>query len=484
MKLFFVAILVLVGCIFLGPSVIENTLLVLAFALGVFFLFMALTNFETALLILLFIIPLSVQLNVSSAGGAPVDFGTDDFFIGCLFISWLVYIAKNHQSPFASNPLTLPFIAYFGACVISLLSLVMIGKGNVALSVLHLVKWYEYVFIYFALISSLKTREQIVKFTILGVGSAVLIATIHLFQILTGLVHGEDVRFFKWATASFESNGILGAYYLFFISIIGSFFVSVQKGTHRALLVGIAGMMSFALFYTFARGAYLGMVFALVFLGFLHHKKMLVFSLLLLAVVPAFTNHAVSERVTMTIQLDQNKMNDLGMGSPSGKLKGYRAYQAGGKVIQLDESSAQRLIQWAKARRAIYQNPIIGTGYWGGRFLGVFGFTTVHNFYLTVLIETGVLGLTAFLWLSWCIVANAASFGNRTGDPFYCALARGISAGYFGILVHCFFGETFESFRLTGPLWIMCGILFAAKRIYWEGVERYYAQIRSTSKAA
>ena len=484
MKLFLFAIVVLVICIFLGPAVIENTGLVLGAALGIFFLFLALTNFETGLMILLFVIPLSVQLNVTSVkGGAPIDFGVDDFFIFCLFITWLVHIAKTGQSPFSPNPLTFPFIGYLAACVVSLLPLAMIGKGNIALSALHLVKWYEYVFIYFVLVNSLKTREQIVRFTVLAIGSAVLISFINLMQVIYGLVTGADTHFFKVATASFESNGILGAFYLFFLSIITSFIVTTEKGTTRFILGVLGGIMSFTLFYTFARGAYLGMVCALVFLGFLHHKKMLVFSLLMLSIVPVFTSKAVGERVSMTIHVDSSNLKDFGI-QQRGGMKGYQAYQAGGRTFQLDQSSAERFYQWAKARKAIDQNPIIGTGYWGGRYLGVYGFTTIHNHYLTTLIETGIFGLASFLWLSWSLIADAAFFASKTGDPFYCAIARGLAAGYFGVLVHCFFGESFESFRLTGPLWIMCGIVFAAKKVYWDSVTEYYLQQQNQAGAA
>ena len=229
--------------------------------------------------------------------------------------------------------------------------------------------------------------------------------------------------------------------------------------------------MSFTLFYTFARGAYLGMVMALIFLGFLQHKKLLVFSFLFLSLIPVFTSKAISQRVTMTVHVDTKEIKGY---YGSRQLNKYMEYKMkGGKVLQLDASSAERLYAWVKARRAITQDPIFGAGYWSGRFIGVFGFTTAHSQFITILIETGILGLLTFLWLSITLIWSAISFGNETLDPFYRAIARGLAAGYFGVLVHSFFGETFESFRMTGPLWIMTGIVFAARKIYKEQ-EPYY----------
>ena len=73
------------------------------------------------------------------------------------------------------------------------------------------------------------------------------------------------------------------------------------------------------------------------------------------------------------------------------------------RTITLDESSLERLSNWALARRLVYHNPLFGVGYWNQRFLGAFGFSTVHNFFLALLIDTGILGL----------LSRASSLGRR-----------------------------------------------------------------------
>lgn len=457
----FLLILVLVGGV-LGPVIVQAPLVILAAIFGAFLLVLALTNFEVGLMLLLFIIPLSVQVNVQNIkGGAPVDVGADDFFIFCLFMIWLVYLAKTKQAPFAVNPLTWPFLLYFGACLLSFLPLIFSGKGKISLSFLHLLKWYEYVFIYFVVVKCLENRGQIIRFTVLSIASCAFIAGVQVLQILFGLTHGEaEAELGTFAMSSFESNGILGAFYVFFLSIVLSFWVSSKETGKKLLLLALALLLSVTLFYTYARAAYLGMVVSMIVLGFLYRKRFLFISILLLLLSPAFFSKAVSERISMTVKVDTRTLADMGYRTPHA---GH--YTFGSKAIQLDESSYSRLLAWAKAKNLIYQHPLFGTGYWSVRYLGVFGFSTAHNHYVTVLVETGVLGFLSFLAICAALLFNTVAFARTTRDPFYHALAKGVAAGFIGILVHSFFGESFESFRLTGPLWIMAGIVFAAKRI-------------------
>ena len=463
MKFIILALILLSAAVWLVPAFLENPAFIIAVLGAGILMIISITNFETGLLLLLLVIPLASQANLGAAGGAPVDFGTDDFFIFCLFLVWLVYLGKTKQAPFVENPLTWPFLSYLAACLISFIPMIAIRTTQPVLSLLHLVKWYEYVFIYFVLVKCLETRDQIERFAALAVGSSVLIAVMDAGEIVMGTPA-------KWATASFESNGILGAFYLFFMNIAISFLVEMKGARLRAVLAASIALLTFGLFNTGARAAYLGAVVSVIVLGLLHRKQWLFLAILAMLAVPALWNKVVTEEISKTFTMDaakfrQDRYQDVG----SYRLNMLSGRYRPGTTLQLDVSSAERFIQWKKARNQIYRNPIIGTGYWSGRFIGVFRFTTAHSFYLTLLIETGAIGFLAFMWLAWSLLYHSWVFSRRTLDPFYSALAKGFASGFTGILVHCFFGETFEAFRLTGPLWMTAGILFAAKRLDESG---------------
>ena len=141
--------------IYIGPAVVSNPLLIVAFAVGGFILLLSLTRFDLTLMFLLVIIPFSVQANLRSVAEAPVDFGVDDFFIICLIFTWIVYLSKHKKTPFVPSPLGIPFVIFLTSCIISFIPMIISGRGNIILSVFHLIKWYEYVFIYYVLVSTL-----------------------------------------------------------------------------------------------------------------------------------------------------------------------------------------------------------------------------------------------------------------------------------------------------------------------------------------
>ena len=445
---------------FLAPLIAEAPNLVLLAIGAVIFLFLAITNFELALLFLLFLIPLSTQANLSHAsGGAPIDIGTDDIFICLLFVIWLVYLAKTQQAPFVKNPMTLPFMCYLVACVLSLLPMIISQKGDLSLSSLHIFKWFEYVFIYFVVVKSLANRDMIIRFTLLALGSCILIASIQAVEIVFGLGRtSANLKFGSWATASFESNGILGAFYLFFLPMLVSFLVSFgQRLKIRMMLIGLSALVTITLFYTFNRSAYVGLVIAIAVLGTLHRKQFRFILILVMLMLPAYFSKVISKEITQTITVDADTL----------KAAGFRYH---GKMIHnrrmkmtLDMSSRERLIVWKKTKKLILNNVFLGVGYWNSRFF-LHGFTP-HNQYLTIFMDTGILGVLTFFWIFFNLIVNALRFSKTTEDPFYGALTKGFIAGVAGVLVHAFFGETFESFRLIGPLWMMTGIIFAAKRL-------------------
>jgi O-antigen ligase len=112
------------------------------------------------------------------------------------------------------------------------------------------------------------------------------------------------------------------------------------------------------------------------------------------------------------------------------------------------------------------RNFIFGTGYWTTRWALR---TEAHSQFLAILIETGIVGLSVFLWLIIRMFKNSIILIRRTADAdFLKALAVGYTAGLAGVLVTCFFSETLEAFRMTGPLWFVTGLISVGNRLLSE----------------
>jgi O-antigen ligase len=84
---------------------------------------------------------------------------------------------------------------------------------------------------------------------------------------------------------------------------------------------------------------------------------------------------------------------------------------------------------------------------------------TVHNKYLLVMAETGILGFIAFGWFLSSAVLGGWR-GYRLGDSVIGPLALGFTAGLVGNMVHMF-ADVFHGRPDTVMLWLVIGVLAA-----------------------
>ena len=175
------------------------------------------------------------------------------------------------------------------------------------------------------------------------------------------------------------------------------------------LLVGITLL---ALMYTFSRGAYLAVLFSVLILGILKDRKLLlvlgVFLLVWQSLVPA----AVRERVNMTK-------------SSSG---------------QLEASAQERVDLWENAEKSILSSPIVGTGYATFQ-MGehVDNLKDTHNWYVKVLVESGIIGLLLVIVLLQQMLASAYRLFRRASDPLYKGAGPGAFARHLFVPGRKFF---------------------------------------------
>jgi len=191
----------------------------------------------------------------------------------------------------------------------------------------------------------------------------------------------------------------------------------------------------FATMYTFSRGGYLAVLCSVFVLGLLKDRKLLlilgVFLLTWQMVVPA----PVRERVTMT--KDSNG--------------------------QLEASAQERVELWQNAEKSILHSPIVGTGFATfqlGEHVG--DLKDTHNWYVKVLVETGIIGLIiAFILLQQLLVMSYRLF-KRASDPLYQGLGLGLLLATCSCIVANFFGDRWTYLEITGLLWVLAGAAIRA----------------------
>jgi len=184
----------------------------------------------------------------------------------------------------------------------------------------------------------------------------------------------------------------------------------------------------FATMYTFSRGAYLAILFTVLVLGLLKDRKLLlvltVFLLTWQTVVPT----AVRERVTMT-------ENSNG---------------------QLEASAQERVDLWSNAWNSIQRSPIVGNGFATFQ-LGehVDNLKDTHNWYVKVMVETGIIGLSMALFLLQQMLALSYRLFRRATDPLYQGLGLGLLLAVCSCMVANLFGDRWTYLEITALLWVL-----------------------------
>lgn len=158
--------------------------------------------------------------------------------------------------------------------------------------------------------------------------------------------------------------------------------------------------------------------------------------------------------------------------------------QYDGKYSLMSTPSWQRpavlLIEWSEGKRAIdgtrpqqiagameyfWHSPVLGTGpKFGSGMAELHG--EVHNTYFSLLLETGFVGLSAFLALVWLAAYLGFEAARKCPYPWYGILGRGLIVGLFLL---CLYNATILGLRQRN-IWFLMGMLLAFSDLVLSGV--------------
>src|SRR5262249_39020366 len=124
-----------------------------------------------------------------------------------------------------------------------------------------------------------------------------------------------------------------------------------------------------------------------------------------------------------------------------------------------DHSAELRLSLWDEALKVFDTNPVLGTGlntYAYGQHIG--SYQDTHNYYIKVLIEGGVIGLTLFLALLMRAFTLGFAVFRRSPDPFVASIGLGLAGWVAAALGANFFGDRWTYLQVNGYFWVLMGL--------------------------
>jgi len=137
-----------------------------------------------------------------------------------------------------------------------------------------------------------------------------------------------------------------------------------------------------------------------------------------------------------------------------------------------DKNIEKRMIYWDAAYRMIKERPWLGSGPGYGVFIKKYEeefqefdtgekVTAPHNFYLSLAVSTGLIGLASFLVL--LLMVYRASYREYKLSPgwFGKSFGLGIISGMTGFLIGCLFDDPLLNERIAFIFWLLIGLLAA-----------------------
>ncbi len=448
----FLALCFLIGLAYLTPT---NALVLFfgALLVGALLLFP-----ELAIYLLVFAVPFGSLLPLN-VGGAQVTAAD-----GLLLLAWALYFARGiarRNIALKIPPLALPFVLFILAAGISF-SVARSFTDSIA----ELTKWIE-MFAAYLLVAQFFAEKQIEKLLAVmfcaGLAEALLGAYQYYFRVGPEgflLFGGANLRAYGTFEQPNPYAGYLGLILPLALGTGLGMLVNVSRQRRilqkpqappsflqwgLALLAsGAFGVVLAALFFSYSRGAWIGVAAALgvtTLLVLVRSKRAatlaIVMGLVALIVVGLGEINIVPNIIT-------ERFAPVGDYFNFEDVRGVRANDENFALVE-------RRAHWQAALDMFEDSPWVGVGF--GNYAVAYPNYSLpkwddplghaHNYYLNVLAEAGGIGFVAYMILWSAIFLNVGRAALRHTD----ALTRGVLAGAFGVLVtlsiHNFFDNLF-----------------------------------------
>jgi putative inorganic carbon (HCO3(-)) transporter len=408
---------------------------------------LALTRFKVYVMVML-IMRSSIDLAKLSVGGEGgggrtaadqvAARGIDpSSVLGLLFIVaaavWLTaQYRKNGRLP--GSPLRRTLVVFAAACVLSI-----VGAGQPLISIQETLRILAVILMYVVLEQMMKDERTMRQLLFAVYLSLLFPLAFTAFGFLTGNPATEEKGDFIRITGPFLQSNSFGRYLMLMIIFGVAIHPHLDKRFRRPL-AGALVLSSIFLLLTYTRTALIGAMLGLLVVGLIQSKRLL-FGMIVFTVCALLVMPALSSRFT-------------GLTESSSSSSG-----------PTNNSLIWRLGYWAEVLPLAKSNPVTGIG------LGMTERQTdeekqPHNDFLRAYVETGLIGLVAYLAMMVALVATG--IGAVRASPRH-SFERGVGAGFLGCAL-AFVADSVAANVISNvvTLWYLFAFAAAASAVVWQ----------------
>ena len=415
---------------------------------------------EWGLYILIFSMLLSPEIIVGETAGGSLGRGVtlrlEDFLMVIIGFSWFAKNAIHKElGLFYKTPLNKAILFYIMACFISTGFGIMTGRVGAKSGSMFVLKYVEYFIIFFMMVNHVKNTDQIRRFVFCLFLTCFIVSIVGILQIPSG----------QRVSAPFEGEigepNTLGGYLLFIGAIATGLLFKAKDPKIKKLLTLLIVCIIPPFLFTQSRTSYLALIPVIFVFSFFTRRKIIMVGIIAVSLLmsPLFLPSVVNKRIFHTFNQPEES-GQIVIGN-----------------IRLDTSTSARLVSWKDGLKAWIKHPLIGCGVTGSSF--------VDAQFLRVLVETGAMGLLAFIYLLYSIFKLAITNLRNLKTPYFKGLSIGFLAGYIGLLVHALGANTFIIVRIMEPFWFLVGIIAVLPTLeYQEATRETASEISRTGLAS
>jgi len=356
------------------------------------------------------------------------------------------YIVKKtiQRQGIPKTHLNLAILAYLILCFFSIFI-----STNFRISARTFVgKTLQEILFFFVLMDTLNSERRLSNFLYILLLSSTLLGIDGIYQHFTHkdfIRHRRDLEIPR-IYATFYTPNDFGGYLISIIPFsIVIFFAKLRTKIFKWGIAGLFLLLFICLLFSVSRGAWLGFIASVLFLGIWLRSIAIIFiilGLLLLAAKP-FLHAVIKERL-------------------------HNLFNFFAPEFMSDSGSLERKIIWRSGWRMFLSSPIIGVG------LGTFMFNFkkfliddypygpfyAHNCYLQMAAEIGVIGLFSFLLILLLFYLHGIrSLNNRNSHKTYSwYILLGSLAAILGYCVQMVVDTILYSLDLGMLFWVLLGL--------------------------
>ena len=336
-------------------------------------------------------------------------------FAALVVFSYIIKLIITKNIDFVFDSLTMPLIAFLLVQIIT-----TIISVNPVLSMQNLVVSLVSIALYFVIINTLKTKEDLDRALKIFIMTAFVLSCYGISQYFTlgttskawvDVNMNPDLK--TRVVGTFGNPNVFAEYLEHILPVAIALIFAYRNWLNKAVTAFFAAVMLLCLILTFSRGAWLGFISG----GFLF----VIFKLF--KFIPLFIAGGIAA-IPLMPKVMLQRISTIGN-------------------VQ-DTSNAYRTYIWEGTKNMISDFWITGVGYGYWAFKNTFLEYSIkgsqawhsHNMYLEIIAEMGIFGMLTFVWFILSLFITTGEFIIKTKDRYLSYVSAGLLAGFLSIMVH------------------------------------------------